>query len=253
MEELSRSQFILLVLLVSFVTSICTGIVTATLVNQAPSPITQIISRVIEKGMGTASVATTPVIVSTPVLSQEDRIIKLVDKVSPAIVRVAVFATSTASTTVLVESHAGFFVSADGLVVTSEQAVENEELKYSVILKDGRELSATVLFKDIVRDVAILKVAPISGEKFNFISFADSTKIKIGQTVIAIGQKVVSAGIISGLGENDFVQTDIVMSSGYSGGPLLDLDGGAVGINNTKFVLSSNIIKSIIDEVSKNL
>ncbi len=287
MNELNKTQVVMLVLLVSFVTSLATGIVTVTLVNQAPPPVTQMIGRVIEKTIETAKPGE-KIIEKTVVITQEDMVVKVVNQVSSAVVSVV----ATKDVPVVeeyfinpfqnlpegffpdikipqyrqkgtekkrVSSGSGFFVSKDGLILTNKHVVADTEAEYSIIMNDGRKLPAKVLVRDPFQDIAVLKV---EGEKFNFIPLGNSKEIKVGQTVIAIGnalgefQNTVSVGIISGLKRRvlasadgvigveelqELIQTDASINPGNSGGPLLDLSGRVIGINTAMAKLAENI------------
>ncbi len=146
-----------------------------------------------------------------------------------------------------VGAGSGFFVSAEGLILTNKHVVSEPDASYTVLTTDGKKYDAKVLATDPVNDLAIVKVdikdAP-------FLKLADSSKIQIGQRVIAIGnslgqyQNTVTTGIISGIGRkivaggNDgseqlsgVIQTDAAINPGNSGGPLLNLSGEVVGIN----------------------
>lgn len=168
----------------------------------------------------------------------------------------------------------GFFVTDDGLIVTNRHVVENESLEYSVVTSAGERFAATVLAKDPVYDVAILK---IDIEDAPFLEFGDSSDVVLGQTVIAIGNALsefansVTKGIVSGLSRSvlargaqgqtemleNVIQTDAGINPGNSGGPLLDLHGDVVGVNvavargseNIGFALPSNLVRSIVDSV----
>ncbi|MDD5032527.1 MAG: trypsin-like peptidase domain-containing protein [Candidatus Pacebacteria bacterium] len=237
MQNLTHSQFILLVLLVSFVTSLATGIVTATLVNQAPSPITQTVGRVIEKTIQTVSPSLGEAIPEKEVvnvITQEELIIKLVKNVSPAVVSVI----ATKDIPVIeeyfvnpfgndpffqqifpegygvpqyrqngteqkqVSSGSGFFVSSDGTILTNKHVVSDAAASYTVVTNDGKKYDAKILARDPLQDVAILKV---EGEGFPFVELGNSSSLEVGQTVVAIGntlgefQNTVSVGVVSGL------------------------------------------------------
>jgi serine protease Do len=141
----------------------------------------------------------------------------------------------------------GFFVSADGLILTNKHVVSFENVEYTVVLNDGKELPAKVLARDPSNDLALMKV---DGSGYPALTLGDSNTLQPGQTVIAIGnalgefQNTVSVGVVSGLarsitaGGAGFVerlegvlQTDAAINPGNSGGPLLNLQGEVVGIN----------------------
>ncbi len=170
----------------------------------------------------------------------------------------------------------GFLVSADGMVVTNRHVVSDEEADYTVITNDGKKYPAKVLARDAVLDLAILKV---EGKDFKFVTFGDSDKLKLGQTVLAIGnaldefRNTVTLGIVSGLnrrltaGDNggaelieSAIQTDAAINPGNSGGPLVDINGQVIGINTAMaldgqsvgFALPSNSIKRDVEQVQQS-
>ena len=281
MESLTKTQIVLLVLLVSFVTSLATGIVTVTLVNQAPQPITHTISKVVEK------MVPKEVLVKekTVIFSSEENLVKIIKEASLAVVGVMVGTTKdlTATTTneeirkKLTPSGSGFFVSKDGIVLTNKHIVGDETLEYVVITSDGKTYPAAVISRSSSQDVAVLKV---EGNNFNFIPLGNSKNINVGQTAIALGsdsgefQNTVSVGVVSGLnkvaaalnsvsGPEDLValiQIDAATNPGNSGGPLVDLNGRAIGINtvgapreNIGFALPINLAQKDIADAFKQI
>jgi serine protease Do len=168
----------------------------------------------------------------------------------------------------------GFFVSKDGLIITNRHVVADTEAEYTVFTNDGDMYNARVLARDPVLDVAVLKI-----EAFNtpYLEFGNSDEIRIGQTVIAIGNALgefrnsVSVGVVSGLsrsviaGDNfgrlelleEVIQTDAAINPGNSGGPLLNSSGRVIGVNvvvargaeNIGFALPSNLVESVVRSV----
>lgn len=173
-----------------------------------------------------------------------------------------------------VSSGSGFIISRDGYVVTNKHVVSDDAAEYTVILSDEQEFTARVLARDPNNDIAVLK---IEGNDFPALTLGDSDSVRVGQTVIAIGNPLgefansVSRGIISGLGRSveagsyfgesemlrDIIQTDAAINPGNSGGPLLDIEGRVIGVNvavaqgaeNIGFALPVNSIKRVVDEV----
>lgn len=173
-----------------------------------------------------------------------------------------------------VGSGSGFFVSSDGLIVTNKHVVADERAEYTVITKDGTEYGAKVLARDPSNDIAIIK---IEGQDFPAVTLGDSDKIRVGETIIAIGNPLgefensVSRGIISGLKRNleagsgrgdsehlsDIIQVDAAINPGNSGGPLFNLSGEVVGVNvamaagaqSIGFSLPINQVKRIVEQV----
>jgi len=173
-----------------------------------------------------------------------------------------------------VSAGTGFFVSTDGLIITNKHVVADQEAEYTVLMNDGKKLAARVLARDPVQDVAVLRVA---GSSFPSLRLGDSSQIKIGQTVIAIGnalgefRNTVSVGVVSGLQRSivarggaggpealqELIQTDAAINPGNSGGPLLNIRGEAIGINTAVasgaqsigFALPINKVKQDLENV----
>ena len=144
----------------------------------------------------------------------------------------------------------GFFISADGYVVTNNHVVAPSNrgtiTEVTVTLPDGTEYEAEVVGTDAESDLAVLKVD--RGEPFPFVQFGDSAQARPGDWVVAIGNPfglggTVTSGIVSAIqrttgqgGAYDrFIQTDASINRGNSGGPLFDMQGNVIGINNAIF------------------
>lgn len=141
----------------------------------------------------------------------------------------------------------GFFISADGLIVTNNHVIAGGPKgdavdEVSVTLFDGREFKAEIIGRDATSDLALLKVK-VSGVPY--VAMESSQKNRVGDWVIAIGNPLglgstVTAGIVSALQRNigaggaydRFIQTDTAINPGNSGGPLFNLEGKVIGINN---------------------
>ncbi len=151
----------------------------------------------------------------------------------------------------------GFIISQDGLILTNKHVVLDEKADYTVLANDARRFPARVLARHPVYDLAILK---IEGNQFPIVELGDSDKLRVGQTVIAIGnvlgelENTVSLGVVSGLGRTitavgrgvvitleDVIQTDAAINRGNSGGPLLNLRGEVIGINTAMVIGGENI------------
>jgi serine protease Do len=139
----------------------------------------------------------------------------------------------------------GFIISADGYVLTNNHVVDGAD-EVTVKLSDRREFDAKVIGTDRESDVALLK---ISASNLPTLPIGDSSKLKPGQWVVAIGSPFgldhsITHGIVSYVGRSNggadqqyvpFIQTDVPINRGNSGGPLFDLDGKVVGINSQIF------------------
>jgi Do/DeqQ family serine protease len=163
------------------------------------------------------------------------------------------------------------FDAKNGYIVTNAHVVDNAT-EITVTLQDGRDLTGTVVGSDVLSDVAVLKVAP---ETLTQVALGDSTKLEVGDFVVAIGnpfglQHTVTSGIVSGLGRSginpdgyeDFIQTDASINPGNSGGALVNLKGELVGINSAilsrsggnigiGFAIPVNMARSIMDQLLK--
>jgi S1-C subfamily serine protease len=159
-----------------------------------------------------------------------------VEEVSPAIVRVEARRRLPAS---------GIVWSADGVIVTAHHVVEREE-NINIGLADGHTVSATLVGRDPSSDLAVLRSEANNLTPPVWASF-DSNSIQVGHLVLALGRpgKSVQAtlGIVSALGEdwrtpggsqfNYYLQTDVVMYPGFSGGPLVSAAGQVAGLNTS--------------------
>jgi len=172
-----------------------------------------------------------------------------------------------------ISSGSGFIVDSRGFIVTNKHVVADEEAEYTVLTNDEKKYKASVIATDPVEDLAVLK---IEADNLIPLKLGDSSKIEIGETVIAIGnalgefKNTVSVGVVSGLYRtieasdfsgnsqvlNDVIQTDAAINRGNSGGPLLNLKGEVIGINvamvsgaqNIGFAIPINKIKSSLNQ-----
>ena len=144
-----------------------------------------------------------------------------------------------------VSMGSGFVISADGYVLTNNHVVDGAD-NVTVTLSDRRVLDAKVVGTDAQYDIALLK---LTATNLPVVSLGDSKGVKAGQWVVAIGSPFgfdhsVTAGIVSAVGRQfggadqqyvPFIQTDVPINRGNSGGPLFNLSGQVVGINSQIF------------------
>jgi len=171
--------------------------------------------------------------------SYSNTVISAVEKVSPAVVQILAYKNEKTKDA---GGGSGFFISSEGFIVTNSHVV-SEAAKIEVRTPDGDVFLAELKGNDPSTDVAVLKVY---GKNFPSVRFGDSTKLKVGQLVIAIGnpygfQYTVTAGVVSALGRSmrsyagrlidNIIQTDAALNPGNSGGPLINSRGEVVGIN----------------------
>jgi serine protease Do len=148
----------------------------------------------------------------------------------------------------------GFIISPDGYVVTNNHVISGGAgrgqgnavvSEITVTLPDRKEYKATVVGRDLTSDLALLK---IDARNLPFVQFGDSTRVRVGDWVVAIGNPfglggTVTAGIVSALHRNiglggaydRYIQTDASINQGNSGGPMFDLQGNVIGINTAIF------------------
>lgn len=172
-------------------------------------------------------------------------VVHAVDRVAPAVVSIDVRHRGdkpTRRSRGQAGSGSGFVFASDGLILTNSHVVEGAS-EIDVTLPDGRERRADVIGKDPDTDVAVIR---ITAPDLAAVSFGDSTALRPGQLVIAIGnpygfQASVSAGVVSALGRSlrarngrlidHVIQTDAALNPGNSGGPLVTSAGRVVGVN----------------------
>jgi len=152
----------------------------------------------------------------------------------------------------------GFIISSDGLILTNKHVVLDQEADYTVLTNEGEQFEASVLARDPIQDIAVLKIE--TEKSLPLVKLGDSDSLEIGQKVIAIGNVLgefrnsVSMGIISGLGRNviatgpgisevleGIIQTDAAINRGNSGGPLLNLKAEVIGMNTATALEAENV------------
>jgi serine protease Do len=141
----------------------------------------------------------------------------------------------------------GFIYSEDGYVLTNHHVVEDAD-EIIVKMADKREFIAELIGSDAASDIAVLKIK--ADKALPYLKLGESESVRPGQWVAAIGspfnfEQTVTAGIVSAKGRSNraqqyvpFIQTDVAINRGNSGGPLLNMDGEVIGINS--WILSSS-------------
>lgn len=230
--------------------------------------------------------------VTQRILNEDSVVIDVAEKVSPSVVTVSI---ETPRQNILEfdpfngfrtrvqgggeqDIGTGFIVSSDGLIVTNKHVVSQTAGTYKVITKDGKEYPVKEISRDPVNDIAIVK---IDAPGLTPVELGDSAKLKVGQSVIAIGtalgefRHTVTTGVVSGLGRgitagdpmlgyaeklDDIIQTDAAINPGNSGGPLLNSIGQVIGVNvavaqganNIGFALPINVVKDSLAQFKAN-
>jgi S1-C subfamily serine protease len=150
------------------------------------------------------------------------------------------------------DTGSGFFISADGLIVTNYHVIKDASI-ITVSLYDGSVYEAQLMGSDDENDIAVIKITPTADAKISTLSFGDSDSLLVGQKVIAIGNpfgydRTMVTGIISGLSRPirdesgkvllGMIQTSAPINPGNSGGPLLNTKGQVIGINTSIYSTS---------------
>ena len=263
MEELNKNQIVLLVLLVSFVTSIATGIVTVTLMDQTPPAVTQTINRIVERTIEKVvpGQPPPPIIKEVPVIiTEEELILKVINGAAPGVVRIV--SADTDKTFI----SSGFFVSTDGVIVASGVTVSaaTSTTSYQAMLRDGRTLSITKFVPTLSATNTImlsefsffkLTIPSAAEDKLPVLTFAKVLP-SIGQTIVALGYSDrsdinVSVGIISSFLSTDASTPPFMMTNAASyenqGGPILNIKGEVIGLSKgAGLVVSSEVITTAL-------
>jgi S1-C subfamily serine protease len=260
MEDLNKNQIVLLTLLVSFVTSIATGIMTATLLQQAPVEVTRNINRIVEKTIETVTVPsstsnTTQKEVTTVVVKEEDLIVDSINKNLKSVVRIKERDQAMAVTSFY---GIGLVVSKDGFIAADRKTITSGNV-YTATMSDGVELRLVPTGVEKQTNFIVFKAQ--QPEKidtknpyvFTPTTFSDSD-LKLGQTVTSLGGDIANAvavGRVSSLVMKDLtvgtttskflssIETDLSSKDLVDGSPAFNLSGDVVGIK-----LTSDISKS---------
>lgn len=163
------------------------------------------------------------------------------------------------------------FVVGENLIVSNKHVVSDTSATYSIVDKDGKRFDVSDIYRDPLNDLALLK---IENGDFKALELGDSDSVKVGQTVIAIGNALgkfsntVTKGVISGQGRGitasgglgsyqeeieNVLQTDAALNPGNSGGPLINIGGQVIGVNVATGVGTENIGFAIPVNTAKQL
>ncbi len=240
-EQLNKTQIILLTLLVSFVTSIATGIVTVSLVNQAPQGITQTVNRIVERTiekvvpepaaatLGTSVVRTE----KTVVVREDDLAAQSIEKLQESFIRIIPKGSIDAAVI------ARGIVIGPGLAIT-DKGMLDFNTTYEAILPGGKKAGITLRPFSSGSPAAILELALPEGVEIPSVVFADANNLKLGQSVIRLGGKARDAaavGTVASLpdgseGRGVLIETNI--TSATPGSILTTLFGEVVGMTTVE-------------------
>lgn len=264
MEHLTKTQIVLLTLLVSFVTSIATGIVTVTLLDQAPPGVTSTINRVVERTIERIVPDKSAPVVVAPIENTEDLIIKAIQGIRESTVDFYLVGLDGSEKFL----YKGFILSREGVAMSAYvPAVDNPDeviiarykgIDFTIQITEVKEYASGRLsfMKLIPRDSTASSQATTTQKKPTQIVFtpvsviSSRTDIKLGQTVVAVGyaypDEKVGTGIVSSIREKSpsntaagikigsvSITTDISFRMSEFGGPMLNLRGELIGIAQT--------------------
>jgi hypothetical protein len=249
MEDLNKNQLLLLCLLVSFVTSIASGIITTSLLREAPQNVTQTINRVVERTVETVAPQTTNTNTVTRevtvVVKEEDLVIDSIKKSRSSLVRIVRIPTSGSSAGQQITQTVGVITKSDGTVLTDKRFID-DDASYKIIMPG---VTTPVAFKIAATDSAsnaayLTPVLPEGSPKtFAPMSLAAADAVQLGQTVIAVGGKDKEAVSIGRVNSIDIesgstasstksvstIHTDSPLRDTIPGSILLNLNGAMIG------------------------
>ncbi len=256
MEELTQTQIILLTLLVSFITSIATGIITTSLLAEAPTSVTQTINRVVEHTIEKVVPPTETngggkTVKEVTIITEEDAVIDAIDKANKSVVRIY-------QPTITNDPRGEFYglgviINEGGLVVSDLRNPKPNQL-YTITLSDGTTLEAHPVDVGTENNVGVFRLTPDTTHKTFIPAVVSGNEPKLGQSIIAVegeSKNAVALGrvlsLISGSETNTggdpvsvayAVNTDINKSGELAGAPLFNLSGELLGIKTSNFDLS---------------
>lgn len=246
MEDLNKNQIVLLTLLVSFVTSIATGIMTVSLLQEAPVEVTRTINQVVEKTIETVKPITTnnniQKEIQTVVVKEEDQVIGSINKNIKSIVRIK---ERNPFTDEKFFYGMGIVVSKDGLIVADRKIVLATNI-YTTVLNDGTQVKLIPQGIDKQTNFVAFKPELAEDQKVSFTpaSFSE-VEPKLGQTFISMGGEISNAVSVGRSVSFNFkevevgtsttksligINTDVQSKDIVNGSPLLNLSGDIVGV-----------------------
>ncbi|HEV7449088.1 MAG TPA: hypothetical protein VGP13_00925 [Candidatus Paceibacterota bacterium] len=235
LEHLTKHQIVLLTLLVSFVTSIATGIVTVSLVNQAPPEVTRTINQIVEHTVEKvvpatqgASVAASTVTEHTVVVKDDDLAAQSIAKMQKALVRIVVKGGDLlVSRGVIVSGNGVALVDRDALMATGVR-------QFEAILADGKRYPAALRQAPSNQSLGVVDIAVGTSTGFAAATLTDISKVQLGQSVIRIGgtgSDSVGTGVVASLADPHPGLIEASVSSATPGSVLMTLFGEIIGID----------------------
>ncbi len=248
LEDLNKNQIILLTLLTSFVTSIATGIVTVSLLEQAPPGVTQTINRVVERTIekvvpekiGSAVVTKE----TTVVVKEDDLVAKAIQSGTSGLVQL--YTKGEAGVLIAL----GVILNSSGTIATDADVVHSDIGTLYAVTADGKTFDTVYADRDGDNRIQLLSIVqkPEKPTTFTSVTLASTDGVRLGQSVIVIGggsRRIVGTGIVSSLVETSIqgagtsspstaissIEASVSPSGGLTGAPLLNVFGEVIGLN----------------------
>lgn len=285
MEELNKTQIILLAIFITLVTSVATGVVVVTLMDQAPQGITQTVNRVVERTVervvSPGKVEKTEI---KQIVREDDTIVSSIKTAKQSLVKVvrpigsgdivsspesqiaSIFNSMDSSdlalsgkVTVADEvSRIGFIVSGDGLVITSNEILDGAGSVYYALLGENK-YNLKFIKNDDVDGIALFSIDPVPKGLIS-LNALSIDQVSLGQTVMTLGLdsglNTLAMGYISGLklgnaSSTPLIRTSIKPTENWSGRPIIDINGFLIGMyGSDNSIVPYAAIKNLIDSSS---
>ncbi len=252
LEQLTKHQIVLLTLLVSFVTSIATGIVTVSLLSQAPPGVTRTINQIVER---TVQEVTPPTQGATPVTTVKTVVVQNDDLVAQSIATMQksiIYIVAKGGTDLIAR---GIIIDNKGTALTDSAAViDSPATSFEALLEDGERLAVTIPSgQSTTTPILTIDVAVGTSTGFIPAALADQSQLGLGQSVVRIGgvgNDVVGEGVIASLPnpKSGVIQTTV--SSETPGSIVMTLFGEAIGITTSDSLLSGDEYYTLLPQTS---
>lgn len=240
-KDLNKPQLILLAVLLSFVTSIATGITTVTLMQQAPASFTTPVNNVIKQTIEKIQQVEGKTVVQTVVVKEEDLVVDAIAKNKSAVFTVGKETADADGKIIEISAGRGFAVSTDGTIAVDGNLVPEGGVYY--LKNDSGKFKADFILRDKTGFVLLKVGAPLDEKNkvsFTVPAFGDLGKMKTGQKVLILGNSISSF-----IFEGTSININVIRSN--SGGLVLNLDGEVLGIALYDETTSFASIKTITD------
>lgn len=267
MEDLNKQQIILLCILISFVVSIATGIMTTSLLMQAPVELTRTVNQIVERTVETVTPTPTPTNpnppskqVETVVVNEDDSITSAIAKNTPAVVRIHERSTDGTIDNLY---GLGIVISKGGMIATDKRSISNV-MNYVAVMSDNTEIPLVAVSTDKKSQVGFFKAQVASSTPYSFTpANLLASDLKLGQTFVAMGGSSVNAisvGRVVTLNMKDVATSGTSTPSKYvssiegdtapidnvAGAPIISLSGDVVGMSLSAFSSSKTYVPSAL-------